>query len=394
MDCEEPLIDRTVDEVRTVIEHAKLDEADLLPLSQVICFSGQLMDMGEDIRLMEVSKDVAADLSQGDTMVMRGEDLDSAVICTNNRTFDLKGAETSNSMLLLPSISYPSDIVAGAEERKLAWRTVTGVGYKFMELQQCRPKLRRLRQLLTAKPYTHTSSKEGHRGFSLDALLERVQASREELRKGLTAIEAVTVDDQWFILDTDYQMKILSYILRFFNESSYKLDCVKKSETVEAIKELVPEGLVSQVFDIYCDKMEGGDEDEHNVNNNKVCRFYGDFLLAPTSGFNLSEFLEMWQGAVPDGLQSSIEQLAGLALVDNSAKPATIRRFTEESLPETIQDRLAELFLARERWTVEEITPFVSELTTAKLNVNALLTKYARPLNVAGVKYFCAKHGK
>ena len=51
--------------------------------------------------------------------------------------------------------------------------------------------------------------------FSLDGLLERVQASKEELVQGLTAIEAVTVDDQWFILDTDYQMKILSYILRY-----------------------------------------------------------------------------------------------------------------------------------------------------------------------------------
>ena len=52
------------------------------------------------------------------------------------------------------------------------------------------------------------------------------------------------------------------------------------------------------------------------------------------------------------------------------------------------------LFQSRERWTVSEITPFVKELSTEKLNVNALLTKYARPVTVAGVKYFCAKHGK
>merc|ERR1712083_537623 len=127
--------------------------------------------------------------------------------------------------------------------------------------------------------------------------------------------------------------------------------------------------------------MEGGDEDDYSVNNDKVCRFFGEFLLSPTSGFNLSEFLEMWRQAVPEGLQTNIQQLDGLALVNSSTKPQTITR-------------LSELFGVRSRWTLEEMRPFVQELTTEKLNVNALLTKFARPINEGGVKYFCAKHGK
>ena len=59
-----------------------------------------------------------------------------------------------------------------------------------------------------------------------------------------------------------------------------------------------------------------------------------------------------------------------------------------------LQERLDVLFKTRERWTLEDISPFISSLTTAKHNVNSLLTKYARPISVAGVKYFCAKHGK
>ena len=35
-------------------------------------------------------------------------------------------------------------------------------------------------------------------------LLERVQASEEELEKGLVDLEAVKVEDMWYILDTDY----------------------------------------------------------------------------------------------------------------------------------------------------------------------------------------------
>ena len=98
--------------------------------------------------------------------------------------------------------------------------------------------------------------------------------------------------------------------------------------------------------------------------------------------------------AVPEGVETNIDQLSGLVLVDNEKSPPIIKRFSEEDLPCNIIDRLGILFSARERWTLNEISPFIEPLTTKKLNVNALLTKYARPLNVDGVKYFCSKHGK
>ena len=98
--------------------------------------------------------------------------------------------------------------------------------------------------------------------------------------------------------------------------------------------------------------------------------------------------------AVPDGITTDLSHLQGLVLVDEEKTPAVIKRFAEESLPLTIADRLTVLFCAREKWRLEEISPFVSALTTNKLNVNALLTKFARPVNISGVKYFCAKHGK
>ena len=107
----------------------------------------------------------------------------------------------------------------------------------------------------------------------------------------------------------------------------------------------------------------------------------------------VSPLLNLFQ-AVPDGVVTDLDQLSGLVLVDEEKSPAVIRRFSEESLPVSVADRLGVLFSARERWTLDQISPFVQPLTTLKLNVNALLTKYARPLNINGVKYFCAKHGK
>ena len=82
---------------------------------------------------------------------------------------------------------------------------------------------------------------------------------------------------------------------RFFDENSWKFDCVQKAETVLAISDLVPSEIVGQVFDVYCSPMEGGTDDEFSLNTDKVCRFYGDFLLAVNTAYLLTEFLEMWQ---------------------------------------------------------------------------------------------------
>ena len=123
-------------------------------------------------------------------------------------------------------------------------------------------------------------------------------------------------------------------------------------------------------------------------------RFYAEYLLQTGSTFNLDEFETMWQQALPEGIGTKKEHLAGLALIDDKSSPKVIKYFCEKSLPEGVYDRLELLFGVKAKWTLEEIDPYVQALTTPKLNVNALLTKYARGSNIDGVKYYSSKHGK
>lgn len=59
---------------------------------------------------------------------------------------------------------------------------------------------------------------------------------------------------------------------RFFDENSWKLDCVHKAETVRELASLVNEQVLSQVFDVYCEPMTGGEADEYSLNKARVSR--------------------------------------------------------------------------------------------------------------------------
>lgn len=386
---------RSLEDVSKVITLAKLVEEDLMPCSQVFSFAPSLM--GQDIKLLEVPPGLAAELAEGSVFTLRGDREDNVVLCTETHTYAVKEAETSNSLLLVPGLSLPSALEKEGE-RCLTKSSVDGVFYKYLDVTPCQPNLKRLVTLLGEKLYGETSAQEKLMGLTMAQLLDSVQASEEQIRQGLKECEAVRVDGEWYLLDQDYTMKALGYITRFFAENSWQWDCVNKADTVTALADLVPREICRQVFDIYCNPLEGGEVGEYSVDTDKLSRFFGHYLLATGTGtntrYNLPEFLEMWSNAVPEGVTTSLDQLAGLVLVDDTKEPAVIRRFTEAGLPEGVQERLTVLFAARERWTLVDITPFIAPLATLKLNVIGLLTKYARPLNVGGTKYFCAKHGK
>ena len=209
----------------------------------------------------------------------------------------------------------------------------------------------------------------------------------------LVELEALSFKGRWILLDMDYRLRLLTLITNYVEENSWPLDKVRKTETIKTLEGIEPESLLSQVFDLYLSKNEN-EEDVYSLEKKKFSRFYGEYLLQSSSAYSLDEFLTTWQTAMPEDIPTDLGDLDGLCLIDKAASPQTIKYFNERTLSENIHERLELLFRVKEKWTVEEITPFVQKLTTKKLNVNALLTKYARASKVDGVKYFGAKHGK
>ena len=160
----------------------------------------------------------------------RGDSDDGAVLCTQNATFSVKEAETSNSLLVVPSLVLPTALEKHGD-RSLARSTVEGVFYKYLEVLPTQPTIKRLHTVLREKSYKGGGSDQEH-GMTLSELLETVQASEEEILQGehspglpkcidkrrapgLKSCEAVRVDGEWFSLDPTFHMKVVGFIFRW-----------------------------------------------------------------------------------------------------------------------------------------------------------------------------------
>ena len=236
-----------------------------------------------------------------------------------------------------------------------------------------------------------TSSSSEVSSWSFEQLLDCVQCSEAELLEGLQSADAIKVDENsWTVIDPDMRMRIISLICNVISENSWSWDNVPKQEALELIKNIEDENITSQVLDQYF----SFHNNKNGVHRAKLCRFYGEYLLQSSSVFNFNEFLKIWQESMPiidtneEPFEAKVEHLEGLALINNDQ----IKYFPEVKLPTTIQDRLSVLFDAKEKWSLQEITPFVINMTTPKLNVKALLTKYARASRVNGQQVFSSKH--
>jgi Sister chromatid cohesion protein Dcc1 len=77
--------------------------------------------------------------------------------------------------------------------------------------------------------------------------------------------------------------------------------------------------------------------------------------------WNEDILLAHWQRELPgvgDSYQVSLEMLSGVALLTNKNE---WKYFSEEKLPTDLEHRFEILFAEKEKWTLDELKPYVSE---------------------------------
>lgn len=350
-----------MEDIKKILKLAKLNENDILPISQIIYFAPENIN-SNNYKFLELDKTLTNSLKEGQSLRLIGDEDKLTVLCSTDHTYDLIDAETSNSLLLVKPLKYYADI-ADQIEQTILEVSVHKIFYSYLEAVPTHPKFKKLRSILMHGRYKgpeHEYQLNQNDLVTKEDLLNQVQSSKEELLRELSSMKAITIDGKIRVLDFEYHFRVLSYMLKVADGNSWPLDEIDKDETLKELDELFPREIVIRLFELYCVESKIIDGEQlYRYKEYDVCRFFAQVLLYSAGKFNLDDFLQAWKESVPEGMVTDESMLEGVAIIDRQSNPNVIRAFHEDTLPEEIIERFKVLFEAKEKWTVPEIAPYI-----------------------------------
>ncbi|KAK2155014.1 hypothetical protein LSH36_251g03116 [Paralvinella palmiformis] len=241
-----------------------------------------------------------------------------------------------------------------------------------------------------------------HQGskYTMDDLRDLIQASDIEITQGLVDLQACLINGYWRLLDFDFLSKLLNDLIQLQDEHGWSYNAIPAEVCCDELQEIYSRDVLIHVLRCYSVLPQGESlhvdvdiavNQSYKLDEDKICRFFAELLLRPVDKFNLKDFCDTWQQAVPEGMNTSLYQLEGAALVERNTNPEVITYYPVNELPEDSAERFNSLFKKKAKWSLEEITPYLRDLCTEKVGVSTLLLKYARASTQNGTKLYSSK---
>ena len=361
--------------------------------AQVVTFS-EILNSSE-IKLIELPSTLLASLEKGERVAFRGQPDDNLVLCTQNSCYELQQADTSNLLLLSPDLVIDDSGTVPSHGSELLHSEIIGSFNETFELKDFRPRYERVCSLLSEHPYIGTELENEPMETPSDCLycfndlLKECQCSDLQLKAHLREIQALEIDGYWRILEGSFRDSVLLQILNLIEEKDWDWAAFPRVECVNILTPLFPKFVLEYIVSVFCREV---DETCASLDENLICKFHAECLLRPVQRFSYSEFMEIWQQSVPIGMSTKLSHLLDISICDMHSSPPSIWFFPEKSLNSQPYDRLVQLFREKEKWTEDEIRPFLTPLETSKISVNSILLRYTRAsTDSTKTKYFSLK---
>ncbi|KAF6725404.1 Sister chromatid cohesion protein DCC1 [Oryzias melastigma] len=304
---------RTLEEVKATLEIAKLKEKDLQPTIHCLSFGENVSSA--DYCLMELDDTLCKHIETGESLIIRGDKDERAVLCSGDKTYDLKIADTSNLLLFVPECRTPDQLGGSEDSPQVVHAQVWGFCNSYWELRKQRPKLKKLKKLLMENPYegpTLRGQEENTENrYTMEDLLERIQASEQEIKSQLEVIHACQIDGYWRVLDFDYEIKLLGHVTQLVDSESWSFNKVPLQTSLDELAPLEPRQMIEHCLNCYGKRYTENDEVFYALHEEKVCRGLALLLLQNAIKFNLKEFQEVWQQSVPEGMSTRLAAAEG-----------------------------------------------------------------------------------
>lgn len=370
--------------------------------------------------LLELDKEMVADVESGESLIFKGGLNEKVVLCTKNKTYEVRNAEQSNSLLVVPNLLLAKDmsneIVESPplgeinksldksledeenqssqlnEEHEIQHKNVLKIFYNYLECKQTKPKARKVLDLLKLTTFSGPENEhlvERKSLFTYRQLLNTIQCSVEEFDELLVRLRCFEIERFMRVLDYTYEYRVVASMLALINENSWRLDEIDREVTIDALEGFIPREISKNIFKFYAEPTIG---DKFRYREDLVARIIAKNVLIDDLKFHMSEFLETCQSALPEGMEMNEKYLHGLAVIDRDSRQPWIRGLFEENMPMILSERLKLLFKQKERWTFEHIAPYVEVFTSGNISTTSLLAKHLRSVVENGTRYYLAKH--
>lgn len=270
---------------------------------------------------------------------------EKVVLCTSDRTFEVKEAGISNSLLVIPDLKMAqstsksplksprnrantsteqnkNDSTASIEdddgfdpttERPQERKIVKKVFHEYFECREVKPKFRKLGELLQLTRYSGPENEyciDTSLLFRFDQLLNTTQCSRSEFEEGLRKFRAFEFEGRMRVFDIEYEYRLLSLLLGVVSENSWPITRIDREETLNAISDsIAPADIVQAMFDIYAfpsTEQSSSTQNLFTYREEMVCRTIAQNVLQQGAKFHYNDFMDTWQNALPDGFQVNV----------------------------------------------------------------------------------------
>lgn len=283
---------------------------------------------------------------------------------------------TSNSVFLIPPSDKDSQGSNNENDDKITVASVIKVAPGCMELVEVAPKVDKLKLLLSQHPYSfgEAISEVGEKTkmglYRWDDLVDRLQASDEELRFGLKSLSAVEIDGYWRILDDKYLNTILDMLLHDIILNDWSINALNEDEVVVVLEaDGFPRNIAKHCLQVYCDKVgEGvGVNSTWKLDERRVCVHLARDILKGGK-MKIEVFMEKWRRKVPDGMSANFEMLEGEVLMEKLGMESWVYSFSVSSLPSAPAERFCILFKERPKWEWKDLQPYVRSDRLSRCN--------------------------
>ncbi|XP_022147138.1 sister chromatid cohesion protein DCC1 [Momordica charantia] len=344
----------------------------------------------DDLVLLEVDEKLLEEVLH-QRVSIRGQPEEDAVFCTKSKTYGIKYVGTSNSVLLIPPSGrleyYENDLDSHGKDSSRKVASVIKVAPGIMELVEIAPRIDKLKLLLSEKPYSLADEWESDevdkyekKLYNWDDLINKIQASDDEMKAGLQELSAVEIDGYWRVVDEKYMDSILQMLLHNAVLNDWSLDALNENEVMKVMEvDGFPEKLVRHCLHVYGDKL---DEDEcksclWRLDQKRVCVHFAREVLRKGK-MKLESFMDEWTRKIPLGMRAVFDLLEGEVLTERIGVETWVRGFRVSSLPSNPAERFSILFKERPKWEWKDLQPYIRDLTVPGLSSEGLLLKYTR----------------